>query len=226
MILYSEDTSPYCAPVRAAIYAKELQIAIEPPPGGFGSESYQRLTGSGTIPCLMLDDGSPLPESAAILAYLDDKFPDRPLRPGDPEGRAKVFLLLRLAESGILGPIVQLFHDVSDGAAGASERALEHIRTGLGRAEFFVSDRGYASGPELTQADCVLAPALFGVKAFGSLLGEADLLANFPKLSAYESRAATHPAIARVLDELQAALAANSARLLADAGAGDGEQSV
>ena len=31
--------------------------------------------------CLMLDDGSPLPESHVILAYLDEKFPERPLMP-------------------------------------------------------------------------------------------------------------------------------------------------
>ncbi|MFI4973656.1 MAG: glutathione S-transferase family protein [Caulobacterales bacterium] len=213
MILYSEDSSPYCAPVRAAIYAKGLPIQIEPPLGGFGSEAYRRLTGAGTIPCLMLDDGSPLPESAAILAYLDDKFPDRPLRPDDPEGRAKVFVLARLAEGGIVGPIVQFFHDLGDAAPGAREKALERITLGLERIDFFVAADGYASGPEFSQADCVLAPALFGVKALSGMLGEPELLAKFPKLSSYAARAGRHPAIAKVLGELQTALAANSARL-------------
>jgi glutathione S-transferase len=207
MILYSDDTSPYCAPVRAAIYAKELAIPMEPPPGGFRSDAYQRLTGAGTLPCLMLDDGSPLPESAAILAYLDEKFPDRPLRPDDPEGRAKVFAILRLAEGGIVAPIVQFFHDLSEGAAGARERALERVKTGLGRVEFFVAGAGYAYGSAFSQADCVLAPALFGVKALSGMMGEPELLAQFPKLASYADRAAMHPAIAEVLGELQAALA-------------------
>jgi glutathione S-transferase len=207
MILYSDDTSPYCAPVRAAIYAKELAIPMEPPPGGFRSDAYQRLTGAGTIPCLMLDDGSPLPESAAILAYLDEKFPDRPLRPDDPEGRAKVFAILRLAEGGVVAPIVQFFHDLSEGAAGARERALERVKTGLGRVEFFVAGAGYAYGAAFSQADCVLAPALFGVKALSGMMGEPELLAQFPKLASYADRAAMHPAIAKVLGELQAALA-------------------
>ena len=79
MILYSDDTSPWCAPVRAAIYAKGLDIPMEGPPGGFKSEAHKAATVTGTIPCLMLDDGSPLPESAVIIAYLDDKFPERPL---------------------------------------------------------------------------------------------------------------------------------------------------
>jgi glutathione S-transferase len=36
----------------------------------------------------MLDDGTPLPESTVILAYLDEKFPATPLLPASPEGRA------------------------------------------------------------------------------------------------------------------------------------------
>jgi glutathione S-transferase len=207
MILYSDDTSPYCAPVRAAIYAKGLAIPIAPPIGGLRSEAYRRLTGAGTIPCLMLDDGSPLPESTVILAYLDEKFPDRPLRPDDPEGRAKVFATLRLAEGGIVAPIVQFFHDLSNGVAAAREDALERITAGLGRVEFFVAGADYAYGSQFSQADCVLAPALFGVKALSGMMGQPELLAQFPKLSSYADRAAKHPAIAKVLGELQTALA-------------------
>jgi glutathione S-transferase len=209
MILYSDDTSPYCAPVRAAIYAKGLSIPIEAPPGGLKSDGYRRLSGTGTIPCLVLDDGSPLPESAAILAYLDEKFPERPLRPDDPEGRAKVLAIMRLADGGILTPIVQFFHDVGEGAPRAGETALERLRLGLGRVEVFVPGDGYAMGAALSQADCVLAPALFGVRALSGMMGEPELLAQFPKLAGYADRAASHPAIAKVLDELRAAVAAN-----------------
>ncbi len=209
MILYSDDTSPYCAPVRAAIYAKGLAIPIEPPPGGLQSDAYRRLTGAGTIPCLMLDDGTPLPESVAILAYLDEKFPDRPLRPDDPEGRAKVLAVIRLADGAVLSPIVQFFHDLRDGAPAAGATALASLRTGLGRVEFFVAGGGYAIGATLSQADCVLGPALFGVRALSGMMGEPELLAQFPKLASYADRVASHPAIAKVLGELRAAVAAN-----------------
>ncbi len=86
MILYTEDSSPWCAPVRAAIYAKGLEITMTAPPGGLRSDEYRMISGTGTIPCLVLDDGSPLPESAVILAYLDDKFPKQ--SPGPPTLRA------------------------------------------------------------------------------------------------------------------------------------------
>jgi glutathione S-transferase len=209
MILYSDDTSPWCAPVRAAIYAKGLDVRIEPPPGGMHSDEYRRLSVTKTIPCLILPDGTPLPESAVIVAYLDERFAERPLAPPDPQGRARIALLQRFAEQGLMAPIVQLFHDLAEGVADAKPKALESLTTGLSRIEHFLADGGYAAGPEFTRADCFLGPALFGVMAFAGALGEPQLLTRFPKVASYAPRAMGHPAIAKVLAELQAALAAN-----------------
>ena len=209
MLLYSDDTSPWCAPVRAAIYAKGLDVKIAPPPGGMRSEDYRRISVTGTIPCLVLEDGSPLPESAVILAYLDEKFPASPLAPADPEGRARVALLQRLTENGVLTPLVGFFHDMTAGDPNAGATARERLGAGLDRLEHFVAAEGYAAGPAFTRADCVLGPALFGVPALGGMLGDTELLARRPKLAAYAGRVAQHPAVAKVLGELQAALAAS-----------------
>jgi glutathione S-transferase len=209
MILYTEDSSPWCAPVRAAIYAKGLEIEMRAPPGGFGSEAYLALSGTGTIPCLVLEDGSPLPESAVIVGYLDEAFAATPLRPADAEGRARVALLLRLAEGGAMTPLVQFFHDMSAGDPKAGVTAVERLGKGLAKLERFVADEGYAAGAAFSQADCFLAVGLFAVKALGPMIGAPTLLAGFPKLAAYDSRVSQHPAIAKVLAETAAALAAS-----------------
>jgi RNA polymerase-associated protein len=47
---------------------------------------------SGRVP--VLDDGLTLPESEVIMAYLDDRYPERPLLPGDPAERAHARLLV------------------------------------------------------------------------------------------------------------------------------------
>jgi glutathione S-transferase len=174
-----------------------------------GSDEYRRISVTGTIPCLILDDGSPLPESAVILAYLDEKFPQTPLTPADAEGRARVLLLQRLAEQGVLSPLVELVHDMVHGIADGPAKARERLGAGLDRLEPFVAADGYATGPQFTRADCVLGLALFGVPAMAGPLGDAQLLARHPKLAAYAGRVAQHPAIARVLGELQTALAAS-----------------
>ena len=209
MILYSEATSPYSAVVRAAIYAKQLAIETAAPPGGLKSEEYRALSGTGTIPCLLLDDGSALPESTVILAYLDEKFPERPLLPASPEAKARALLLVRLGVGGVIDPLVGLFHDLADGLPTAQATALERLTAGLGRVEHFLSAEGYAAGPALSQADCVLGPSLMGVAAFSGMLGAPDLLSRHAKLAAYAGRVSQHPAVAKVLGELQAAMAAN-----------------
>jgi glutathione S-transferase len=209
MILYSDDTSPYCAPVRALIYAKGAPVEIAAPPGGMKSEGYRAWSVTGTIPCLKLDDGSPLPESTVIMAYLDERYPETPLLPAAAEGRARALLLVKLGFEGVVGPIVGLFHDLSAGVTTARETALERLTVGLGRVEHFLAAEGYAAGPAFSQADCVLGPSLMGVAAFASLLGAPDLLTRHPKLAVYNGRVVQHPAVAKVLGELQAALAAN-----------------
>lgn len=214
MKLYSEDSSPYCAPVRLAIYAKGLDIPIEPPPGGLKSEAYRKASLTGTIPCLILDDGTPLPESVVIIDYLDDRFPDRPLKPATPEARARVALIQRIAEGDLAGPTVQLFHDLAAGGGDAARaRTLEIFERGLGLIESLISPDGYVAGPDLTTADCILAPALMGVAMWGPGLGRPSLLADYPGLAAYAGRAQAHAAVARVMGELQAALASSGVKL-------------
>lgn len=209
MILYSETTSPYSAVVRVAVYAKGAAIEIAAPPGGLKSDEYRAFSGTGTVPCLRLDDGSALPESTVILGYLDEKFPEPPLLPAGAEARARALLLVRLGVDGVIAPLVGLFHDLSAGVPTAQATALEGLTSGLGKVEHFLSAEGFAAGPAFSQADCVLGPSLLGVAAFGGMLGAPDLLTRHPKLTAYNARVAAHPAVAKVLGELQAALAAN-----------------
>ena len=106
-------------------------------------------------------------------------------------------------------PIGGLFHDLSDGVPTAQATALERLTAGLGRIEHFLSPDGFAAGPDFSQADCVLGPSLMGVAAFAGMLGAPDLLTRHPKLAAYAGRVSAHPAVAKVLGELQAAMAAN-----------------
>ena len=207
MKLYSDDQSPFCAPVRAAIYAKGLDLAIEPPPGGLKSEEYRRASLTGTIPCLILDDGSPLPESAVIIDYLEDRFPDPALLPAGPEARARVRLLRAFAQD-LTAATVGLFHDLQEGAGEAAKaKAREKFERSLGLLEAAIAADGFAAGPALTVADCVLGPALMAMPMMGPLVGRPTLLADHPKTAAYFGRVSQHPPVARVLGEVQAALA-------------------
>jgi glutathione S-transferase len=203
MRLYSEHNSPFSAPVRVAIYAKGLEIEIEPPPGGLLSARFHAINPLGTIPCLMLDSGVPLPESAAILEYLEDKFPNPPLRRESPEARAHVRLLQRIGELQITTPLVELAR--LDGHARSDPTFstwLTRLIRGLSSLQIYLREEGLAAGPQLTLADCQLAPALFLLPKVARQIGKPNLLAAYPPLSRYVETVAAYPAVRRVLDEM------------------------
>jgi glutathione S-transferase len=206
MRLYSENSSPFSAPVRLAIYAKGLDIEIEPPPGGLLSAKFHAINPLGTIPCLMLEDGVPLPESAAILEYLEDKFPHPPLRPESAEARAHVRLLQRIGELQITTPLVELArldgHATSDPTFATW---LTRLIRGLSSLQIYLREGGLAAGTHLTLADCQLAPALFLLPKVARQIGKPHLLSAYPPILRYVEAVAAHPAVRRVLDEMAAA---------------------
>jgi glutathione S-transferase len=208
MRLYSENYSPFSAPVRIAIYAKALDIEIVVPPGGLRSAEYHRINPLGTIPCLMLDDGTRLPESTAIMEYLEEKFPDPPLLPLASEARAQVRLLQRIGELHITTQTVELTR-LPDSAAREEPGMdrLTRIVRGLATLQNILSGDDYAVGHNLTLADCQLAPALFRVpRAVGAYMSR-DLIAAYPKVARYVETSRKHKAVARVLEEMAAASA-------------------
>lgn len=61
---------------------------------------YLRLNPRGLVPTLV-HDGRAIRESQVILEYLDDVFPDPPLRPADPYARAQMRLWTKLIDEGL-----------------------------------------------------------------------------------------------------------------------------
>ncbi len=206
MRLYSENQSPFSAPVRIAIYAKALDIEIVAPPGGLRSAEYHRINPLGTIPCLMLDDGTRLPESSAIMEYLEEKFRNPPLLPTTPEARAQVRLLQRIGELHITTQTVELARLPDAGDEAAANRLTKIVR-GLAALQNILTGDTFAAGPNLTLADCQLAPALFRVPRVVGAFMNRDLIGAYPKVARYVETSGRDKAVARVLEEMGAALA-------------------
>lgn len=53
------------------------------------SAEYLRMNPNGVVPTL-LDDGTPIVDSSVINEYLEDVYPDRPVRPKDPKTTARM----------------------------------------------------------------------------------------------------------------------------------------
>jgi len=64
------------------------------------------------VPVLELDDGSFLPESSAIIEYIDALFPTRPLVPADPLQRARMHALDHYNDQALTPPVRRLWEFV------------------------------------------------------------------------------------------------------------------
>ncbi len=207
MRLYDLDHSPFAARVRMALYAKGLTAALTPPPGGARSAAYRAINPLGLVPALVLDDGTVIPESEIIVEYLEDRFPDPPLRPAAPDERARARLLARFADEYLAPPLKELFETAKAGA-GAGSAPREAVERALGHIDRTLNGGTHALGGRLTTADCALAPLLFfaarAARMYPALFAGGDPFAPHPRLAAYWRNIARDPVAARVLAELEA----------------------
>ena len=91
--LYDAARCPYCARVRIVLEEKgvgfdvvEIDLFDRP------AWLYEK-NATGRVPVLE-EDGRSLPESAVIMEFLEERYPEPPLLPADPADRAAVRLLV------------------------------------------------------------------------------------------------------------------------------------
>ncbi|HEV7441199.1 MAG TPA: glutathione S-transferase family protein [Steroidobacteraceae bacterium] len=206
MKLYSLLASPFAARVRAAIYAKGLDVQIISPPSDWRtSPEYRKLSPLVRIPVLILDDGSSLPESGVIVEYLEDAFPQTPLRPNDAAERARVRLITQVAELYVqpaMSPLFRLF-DTKDRDEAAIEAQISKFDATLRQLNDLLRPGEYAVGNCLTTADLWLAPQRMMLGGLMAWSGRTELLDGYDALIAYQDLAQRDPFLNRVWQEME-----------------------
>lgn len=99
MRLIDARRCPYCARVRIALAEKErvyetVEIDLSDRPAW-----VYELNPLGRVP--ILDDGFVLPESEVIMAYLEERYPERPLLADDLVARARTRLLVHRFDTNL-----------------------------------------------------------------------------------------------------------------------------
>jgi glutathione S-transferase len=214
MKLYNLDASPFAARVRVLLQAKTARLDFLKPPA---PAEFRTITPMGKVPALVLDDGSILPESEVICAYLDSVLGGPSLYLDTPAERAKVALIVRLVDLYVAPSMhdffVLLFTD--PGNREAVDALIPGLARGLKFLDHYVAAEGCAADTRLSQADCALAPMLLYVaEILPQATGQA-LLDKRPTLAAYWQRIQSHPAVAPVLEEIRAGLRHYQAKLQA-----------
>jgi maleylacetoacetate isomerase len=136
----------------------------------------------GQVPCLLID-GKPFAESVAILELLDDLFPEHPLYPKDPFGRARVRALVEVVNSGTQ-PLQNLLvlQRLSSDPQVRKDWLRFFLPRGLGAFEAYLEANEregvkgpFAYGEAPTAADVCLVPQVYSARRF------AIDLAPFPR---------------------------------------------
>ncbi len=211
MKLYNMNLSNFATKSRIAIYDKGLNIEIAAIPGNnLKSPEYIKINPLGKTPALDAD-GTIIVESEVINEYLEDKFPEPPLMPKSPEGRAHVRQFTRFHDLYLEPPLRALFSHLNPKSRDekvVNERLTEFNQR-LDELESMLAVEGFASGPEFTLADCALAPTMFFATALlAEKFGAKPPLEGRPKLAAWWAHVQTRPSVKKALGEMSEALPA------------------
>ena len=190
MILYGSSLSPYVRKV--LVFAAEKGIELETRPVGLASDDpdFRAASPFGKIPALQ-DGDFRIPDSSAIIAYLDAVKPDPVLIPAEPKARARTIWYDEFADTILMGCGRTLFFNrvVSprflkrEGDLAAADRAereelppiLDYLEGVIPESRFLVEDR-------LTLADIAVASPLVNLRHHLGLDVDGG---RRPKLAAY-----------------------------------------
>ena len=201
MKLYSYWRSTTSFRVRAALNLKGLTYDIVPVDlvaGDQGAENYAALNPGKGVPTLVLDDGSVLTQSMAILDYLDAIAEPR-LLPTEPLARARVMaaahsIALDIHPVNNLRVVKYLKQYEVDGQAW-----MQHwMNEGFTATEQMLDpDTRFAFGDQPGLADLCIVAQLYNAHRWGVDLGP------FPKLQRVEAACLAVPEIEAARPENQ-----------------------
>jgi glutathione S-transferase len=216
MIIYGSSLSPYVRKVLA--FAAEKGIEFDLQPTGFPNHSPEYLEASPFRKMPALRDGDyTLPDSTAIVHYLEAKRPDPELIPSEPKLRGKTIWYEEFADTILVACGAKIFFNRivaprfmrRPGDLEAAEQAeLNDLPPILEYLEKIVpTDDGYVVGDRLTLADIAIAGPFANFRHTQTKVCPE----KYPRTVAYVDRILARPSLAQWVERETAMLATESA---------------
>ncbi len=169
--------------------------------GALAGSEYGRMNPQGSVPSLVDGDGAAIVESLAILEYLDERYPEPALLPGDAVGRARVRGIAQTIACDahpLLVPRVRRFLQAEFGAVeGGWKTWTGHwYREGLKTVEARLAEPEtgrFCHGDAPTQADLCLVSHAVNAGLFGVDVGA------YPRVKGVMEACLAREAFARAL---------------------------
>lgn len=201
MKLYDFPWGPY--PLRITIYLAEKGltgidvIPLEPPidKKDWPPPFLKALTPAGSLPVLVVDDGTVVGQSLAILEYLEETQRGPNMLGSTAAMRARTRELVAVFDEAIAffglwsrhGSRLNksIIKESPDAASIGAERYAQKLRI----AERMMSESGFLNGEDVTVADCVAMATLQFTREFYGV----PIPADCPKLASWYERFAKRP---------------------------------
>jgi len=207
--VHGANASPFVRKVRVVLAEKGLAYELEPV-SPFGADAeFRKLSPLGKIPA-MTDGDATLPDSSVICAYLERKYPERPIYPKDPYAYGRALWFEEFADSAlvaVIGPKVffqrivnpMFFNRPCDDAMVEKALAeelpplLDYLEGQIGAGDGIVDGR-------FSIADVAIASMFVNLQHAGEDIDAA----RWPKLAAHVARVHARPSFAACIAEERA----------------------
>ncbi len=202
LTLHEHPFASYCWKALIALYERDVPFERQLVGGPEDRARLAQLWPLAGIPVLVDSDGGlTLPESTAIVEYLDRRGSAPPLIPADPEAALQARLWDRLMDGHVMTPMQKIVADALRPQGREDPHGVEEARAQLDRAYALLDDRlaagaGWLAGPAFTLADVAAAPALH----YARVVHRWDE-AGLPSLTRDFAALMERPSVERVVDE-------------------------
>ncbi|WP_426209401.1 maleylacetoacetate isomerase [Pseudomonas sp. TWR2-1-1] len=196
LFTYYRSTSSYRVRIALALKGLDYQAVpvnlIAASGGEHKQAGYLAINPQGRVPALRTEEGSVLTQSAAIIEYLEERYPQVALLSTDLATRAH-----ERAVAALVACDIHPLHNVSVlnqlRQMGQTEEQVVQwighwITQGLAAIEQLIGDNGYCFGPEPGLADVYLIPQLYAAERFKVSL------VPYPRIARVAALADNHPA--------------------------------
>jgi len=201
VILYGSSLSPYVRKVLAFAAEKGVELEVQPVTPGDPDPDFRLASPFGKMPGFR-DGDYALPDSSAIVHYLEAKFPQPALIPAEAEARGKTIWFEEFADTILVACGARIFFNLivaprflgKPGDPEAARQAeLNDLPPILDYLERTVpDDDGYLVGDRLTLADIAVAGPFANFRHTNTQV-DPD---RYPRTVAYVERILARPSFA------------------------------
>jgi glutathione S-transferase len=202
--------SNYHNKVRIALLEKGVPFEEDSTVTPSQEAGYLAQSPMGKVPFLEVN-GTRIRESSAILEYLEDAYPQKPLLPRDPVERARVREIVVFLELHLELVARRMYGMLAGGKPVSDEtrqRVEKDLAKGVRALKAVAKFEPYIAGKELSIADCAAFVHLPLVTLVTRNFFGRDFLEDMPQVKPYLKMLGERPAFARVNEDRRAATAA------------------